>query len=78
MILILYATFVPNLMFLGLLSLEISFEEKTVTHPPNIFCHPWISVLRTKEKLLGNIDCNKGQQNRAMLPQFIPLLEMAP
>jgi len=27
------ATFVPNLAFLGLLSPDISFGEKTVTHP---------------------------------------------
>jgi len=36
-ILILDATFVPNLMLSGLLSHEISFGEKTVTHPDN---HP--------------------------------------
>jgi len=28
------ATFVPNLTFLGVLSPEISFEEKTISHPP--------------------------------------------
>jgi len=48
-ILILDATFVPNLKFLGLLSAEISLGEKTVTHPdthtprqtPSLFHHPW-------------------------------------
>jgi len=41
-ILVLYATFVQNLTFLGLLSPEISFGERTVTHPPreSLFRHP--------------------------------------
>jgi len=43
------ATFVPNLTFLGLLSPEIKFKEKTVTTQtptqtdrqiPSLFCHP--------------------------------------
>jgi len=42
-ILILDATFVPNLTFLGLLNPEISFREKTVTptdtKTPSLFCH---------------------------------------
>jgi len=36
-ILILDATFVPNLTFLGPLSPEISFGEKIVTHPSSLF-----------------------------------------
>jgi len=39
-ILVLDATFVPNLTFLGLLSPEISFGEKTVTQIPSFFRHP--------------------------------------
>jgi len=57
-ILVLDATFVPNLTFLDFLSLGISFEEKTVTHidtqtgtqAPSLFRHSWTSVLRTEEK----------------------------
>jgi len=36
LVLELNATFVPNLTFLGLLSSEISFGEKTATHPPTL------------------------------------------
>jgi len=39
-ILVLDATFVPNLTFLGLLSPEILFGEKTVTQTPSLIRHP--------------------------------------
>jgi len=41
------SAFVPNLTFVGLLSVEISLGEKPVTHPPtqthNLFRDPWTS-----------------------------------
>jgi len=50
---ILDATFVPNLTFLGLLSPEILFGEKTVTQPPTetprSFRHLCTSVIHTEE-----------------------------
>jgi len=55
-ILVLNATFAPNLTFLGLLSPEISVGEKTVTHSPSLFHYPWTSVFRTEEYGLPSIN----------------------
>jgi len=49
MILVLDATFVLKLPFLGLLSPDTSFEEKKVTHSPSLFRHPQTSARSTEE-----------------------------
>jgi len=49
-IFILDATFVPNLTFLGLLNSEISFGEKTDTHPDTQLISPFVKF--TEELML--------------------------
>jgi len=49
-ILVLDVTFVPNLMFLGLLSAEISFGEKN--HPATQLISPSVNFTLRTEKLL--------------------------
>jgi len=66
-ILVLDATFVPNLTFLGLLSPEILFGEKTVSHPADECLG-----FQTEKRVNGLTSVQKKEHSNASKRQSIP------